>query len=464
MDARVVGTIDGFQLPTQVRGWAKRLDDSTEPVRLRFVRNGVTFAEAVPDQVRRDITERSDGRSGFACELPGTDDLLDLLLGRAVLIVESAGVGSSEATVWDYGRAVGLAQVLQFMLRDTPSAAHDVLATVVAGIDDALPLRPILDRLLQSQIAKPGSSIPPPDTAAPVPSSVPVPVGTPSGDQTAVVGQDGWLFLVGGSNDLLSRYGRTSADIADQKRTAAGWIDLHRRRVDAYAGSSRRFIQMMVPEKTSSLAGKLPFRIEAPTYCLGKIERTLAEDPHYLSVASLIPTIGAERFYRRTDTHPSAEGNFAMIRGIAERLEMLEVVDDLEVRFEDRRIEVGDLAERFFGVPILETLPHPGSALLDALQPAVKSSFGSETRRTKSGTLWRTPGAPIDLRLAVFGNSVFEHGETPLNLAWWCARLFREFYFFWLPETLPDSVREIGADVVIAQTVERFLFAEPPAI
>ena len=64
----------------------------------------------------------------------------------------------------------------------------------------------------------------------------------------------------------------------------------------------------------------------------------------------------------------------------------------------------------------------------------------------------------------VFGNSVFEHGETPLNLSWWCVRFFREFYFFWLPETLPGTVDEIGADVVIAQTVERFLFVDPPSI
>ena len=462
MGVKVVGAVDGFQLPTQVRGWAKRLDEGAEPVRLRFVRNGVTFAETTPNQVRGDIIEHPEILSGFGFDLPSTDDLLDMLLGKAVLIIESDGAEPCEATVWAHGRVLGLAQILQMHLRDAPSAAREVVSTVAAGIDERLPLRSRLDRLL-SDPSDPRAVDALPESTAPVLSAVPVAAGTPSIDRTAVVGEDGWLFLVGGSNDLLSQYRREEDDIARHKRVAAGWIDLYRRRVARYVRPDRRFIQMMVPEKTSVLSGKLPLRIEAPTYCMGKIERTLADDPSYLSVASLIPSIGSERFYRRTDTHPSAQGNLAIIRGIAGRLGVLEAVDDLEVRFDAARVEIGDLAERFFGVPILESLAYPTSRQLDPLQPVVKSSFGS-SRRTQSGTFWRTPNAPLDLRLVVFGNSVFEHGQSPLNLSWWCVRLFREFYFFWLPETVPDAVEEIGADVVIAQTVERFLFVDPPAI
>ena len=461
MSVKVVGTIDGFQLPTQIRGWAKRLDDARTPIRLRFVRDGVAFLEAAPNIVRGDIVPEADVLSGFVLELPGTDDLLDMLLGRAMLVIESDGAETSEATIWNHGRAVCLAQILQLQLLEAPSASRDVIATVAAGVDQTLPLRSVLERMLDDPRG-PVTAVSP-DPAAPVLSNMPVAAGTPSTDGTAVVGEDGWLFLVGGSNDLLSRYRRGDDDIAEHKRTAEAWIDLHRRRVERYARPDRRFLQMIVLEKTSALSAKLPFEIESPTYCLGKIERTLADDPNYLSVASLVPSIGTERFYRRTDTHPSAEGNFAIIRGIARRLGMLEVIDDLEVRFDASRVEVGDLAQRFFGVPILESLSYPTSRQLEPLQPIVKSSFGA-SRRTQSGTFWRTPNAPLDLKLVVFGNSVFEHGETPLNLSWWCVRLFREFYFFWQSETLPDTVDEIGADVVIAQTVERFLFVDPPPI
>ncbi len=462
MDVKVIGTIDGFRLPTQISGWAKRLDGGTEPVRLRFVRNGVVFAETAPNQVRGDILDRPDILSGFVFDLPEANDLIDMLLGRAMLMIESDGAEPFAAEVWNHGRAVGLARILQMHLRDAPSAVREVVSTVAAGIDDAMPLRPMLDRLLSSLSEQPHAVLPTEPTAATL-SAVPVPVGTASIDRSAVVGHDGWLFLVGGTNELLSHYRREDDDIANQRRAAGGWIDLHRRRVARYVRADRRFIQLIVPEKTSVLSAKLPFRIESPTYCMGKIERTLAHDPDYLSVASLIPSIGAERFYRKTDTHPSAEGNFAIVRGIAERLGMLEVVDDLEVRFDAERVEIGDLAERFFGVPILESLAHPTGRQLEPLLPVVKSSFGS-SRRTQSGTVWRTPNAPLDLRLMVFGNSVFEHGVSPLNLSWWCTRLFREFYFFWLPETLPEIVEEIGADVVIAQTVERFLFVDPPSI
>ena len=461
MSVKVVGTIDGFQLPTQIRGWVKRLDDARTPICLRFIRNNFTFLEAVPNIVRGDIVPDPDILSGFVLELPGTDDLLDMLLGRAVLVVESDGAEASEATIWNHGRAVCLAQILQHQLLDAPTASRDVVATVAAGVDRNLPLRSMLDRILDDRLGSAATMLP--DPAALVLSNMPVAAGTPSMDGTAVVGEDGWLFLVGGSNDLLSRYRRGSDDVVEHKRTAEAWIDLHRRRVERYARPNRCFLQMIVLEKTSALSAKLPFAIESPTYCLGKIERTLADDPNYLSVASLVPSIGTERFYRRTDTHPSAEGNFAIIRGIARRLGMLEVIDDLEVRFDASHVEVGDLAQRFFGVPILESLSYPTSPQLEPLQPTLKSSFGVN-RRTQSGTFWRTPNAPLDLKLVVFGNSVFEHGETPLNLSWWCVRLFREFYFFWQSETLPDTVDEIGADVVIAQTVERFLFVDPPPI
>ena len=52
----------------------------------------------------------------------------------------------------------------------------------------------------------------------------------------------------------------------------------------------------------------------------------------------------------------------------------------------------------------------------------------------------------FDLKLVAFGNSVFD------------------FHFFRRPETSPDAVDEIGADVAIAQTVERFALIGPPSI
>ena len=301
MSVKVVGTIEGFQLPTQIRGWAKRLDDARTPMRLRFVRNGIALLEAAPNTVRSDISPDADLLSGFVLELPGNDDPLDMLLGRAVLVIESDGAEASEATIWNHGRAVCLAQILQLQLLEAPSASREVIATVAAGIDRNLPLRSMLDRMLDDPRGT--ATTAPPDPVASVLSNMPVAAGTPSMDGTAVVGEDGWLFLVGGSNDLLSRYRRRDDDIAEYKRTAEAWIDLHRRRVERYARPDRRFLQMIVLEKTSALSTKLPFEIESPNLLPGQ-DRAHAGRRSELPVRRLAGAVGRDRTLLPQDRHP----------------------------------------------------------------------------------------------------------------------------------------------------------------
>ncbi|MFJ2542611.1 hypothetical protein [Microbacterium sp. NPDC087589] len=59
--------------------------------------------------------------------------------------------------------------------------------------------------------------------------------------------------------------------------------------------------------------------------------------------------------------------------------------------------------------------------------------------------------------MLTFGNSFFETGDFAGYLSWWGKHLFREFHFHWGPDFDWDLVDELKPDVVIGQTVERFL-------
>ena len=61
----------------------------------------------------------------------------------------------------------------------------------------------------------------------------------------------------------------------------------------------------------------------------------------------------------------------------------------------------------------------------------------------------------------VFGNSFFERGAQSWRLSWWFKHFYREFIFCWNPALDLELVEKFQPDLVICQTVERFLTQIP---
>jgi hypothetical protein len=61
----------------------------------------------------------------------------------------------------------------------------------------------------------------------------------------------------------------------------------------------------------------------------------------------------------------------------------------------------------------------------------------------------------------VFGNSFFHNGNLPNQLSWWAKHFFAELTFVWDPALDWSVVDEVRPDIVVAQTVERFLHRVP---
>lgn len=187
----------------------------------------------------------------------------------------------------------------------------------------------------------------------------------------------------------------------------------------------------------------------------------------YLSIyyISGLDTLANERKFETfdaIDTHFSPFGAFCMFKNL---IESAGIKDEVYPIFrKSERMMVGDLAERFIVnstllYPDTELLkiPHPMTAeslkLVDEFDPSADGHVG--LRR-----VLENPLAPVK-KLLVFGNSFFERGGHPKTLTWWFARMFTEFHFVWEPAFDWRYIDAVRPDIVIGQTIERFLNRVP---
>lgn len=96
--------------------------------------------------------------------------------------------------------------------------------------------------------------------------------------------------------------------------------------------------------------------------------------------------------------------------------------------------------------------------LESAYSPELVESFDPEQGR-HIGIMrkWKNKNAPFKYKVIAFGNSFFERGTESTGLSWWFSRLFSEFHFHWNPECDWQLIDSEKPDVVICQTIERFL-------
>ncbi len=94
--------------------------------------------------------------------------------------------------------------------------------------------------------------------------------------------------------------------------------------------------------------------------------------------------------------------------------------------------------------------------LLESYTPSVGRHMGSKR-------VWRRESAGYDMKVVVFGDSTFGTGVHSAQLSWWASRAFREVHFIWGNALDLDYVAEVQPDLVICQTIERFLGRVPEA-
>ncbi len=287
--------------------------------------------------------------------------------------------------------------------------------------------------------------------------------GRISSDETAIVGSGGVLYLKTGTNDLQHLYKDEAAVDTE------AWLRILRARATLLSTLGIKYVQMITPEKTSVMYWAAPYHATKESPGLTSLIEGIIKDEvlknSFLNPRKFIPDeIHVSGFFRTFDTHMSTVGAKTVVEALIDFVlpSYLNCYSPKNICF---GTSDGDLGGRFQedGV-VIETIPLycnltnlSGSYLEPSLISAYDPVGGNQdTRRT-----WRCGDAPIQLTVLCFGGSTFERGEVSTTLSWWLSRIFKEFHFVWSPRMDIDLIREIKPDLVICQTVERFLTITP---
>jgi hypothetical protein len=326
----------------------------------------------------------------------------------------------------------------------------------VAATGTLLAGRALFHRVTTEPLADPDQELAP----------VLVPVGLRSADQSALLGRDGQIFLIGGSNRLLAEYVRDDRDpIPDDH--ARAWLALMRRRRAGLSALGARYVQAIFPDKLTVLPDCFPDPLRTPGAVLRRIEDGLAQDPElaasYVSARHALdaqPDRAATLL--KTDSHFSALGCWVVFRAVLDHLGL----DAGRVpAFDVVRAGTGDLATRFFGIPLLDIRREADLNCVDAaFRARARRTFHRSEADRVTGTAqsWHNPEAPIDASILVFGNSYCGLADGHQGqMSWWFARWFRTYHFVWHARMSPGLVEKLRPDIVFCHTVERFLVEVP---
>ncbi|WP_273162338.1 alginate O-acetyltransferase AlgX-related protein [Massilia timonae] len=281
--------------------------------------------------------------------------------------------------------------------------------------------------------------------------------GRLSDDGLAQVGRNGYLFLVSGRNHLSKIY--TGEVVLDIDK----WVTCFANRQEQLKRREVRYVQVMIPEKTSVFYDYAPYTATAGSApYLDLIRLSLEKE---IPICDVLPDLLAAKVessvYPQGDTHLSTLGAEVVVRAILDVLNERAIYTPAKTA---RHLRVGDLSERFAEdgdiqefVPMYETLYFDGIESKVDLIRSVDPETGHQGRQR----VWRNHTAPIKKKVVCFGNSFFERGENSGYLSWWFARLFSEFHFIWSPDLDVSYVESVLPDIVICQTIERFLTELP---
>ncbi|MCT0206136.1 hypothetical protein [Synechococcus sp. CS-1332] len=289
-----------------------------------------------------------------------------------------------------------------------------------------------------------------------------LPIETPfiSDDNIAIKGINGHLFLYRGSNDLIEQYHASDDSVVELVNK---WQTLFKCRESVVASSGCLYCQAIIPEKSSVLPEYYPFGVTTPTPLLRRLNHATLGSHFYIDIyKSLKESPFRSSIYALSDTHLTSLGASViasiLLDKICQTQIQIEPIDFIEKDFKGDLSRPGSLSEysellTFYKTVRVNDKVLDAPVLIDSVDP-VNSHIGIRRH-------WTCRTSLLDSKILIFGNSFFERGGTSRTLAWWFSRLFRECIFVWSPELDRIEVEHYKPDIVICQTVERFLPSVP---
>jgi hypothetical protein len=455
---RIQGAIERLTGST-VHGWA-RADDSSE-VTLEAILNGVSLKVKVSRIYRPDL----EGSFGFLLDCGERIHPAEVLAGRFHIYAKSVSCSVTELAILTAAFSQSMAELVTSAMQNFSRADIARVLEAIGQLSAISELsgKPTPESIsLRHQMTQRLRSMQ--ETSRNTMTHVEFPLGLVSSDGTATLGMNGEAYLVGGTNSVIDLYleGPSSPRFAD---LSLRWRDVVCSRQNRCNLLGAKFLQMIIPEKLSVHPSAFPYRISTPSVILSAVELAIDNDDSLSScfisgLQALLTNISGARFFGRFDTHLTALGAYSLFRVTLRRMGL---VSPFHVEFDEETQIVGDLAERLFGFAIPEVQNMPSAKVSESMSSGIVLSETSEPPEGHIGIkrVWNNSKAPIDLCIVAFANSFFERGGSARCLSWWFARAFREFHFIWSADIDFAYVARIKPDVVICQTIERFLLRTP---
>jgi hypothetical protein len=447
----VSGVVDSVSRQV-VSGWALGGSRPYGPLEI-VARRGITVvAVGMTGLPRTDLSQEGREIAGFRLMLPSMVSESEIIDGNIVIEARLPDRTAVPLRVW---KKLLTQPPVPAAVGTEPPTVPDVLRSL-APLLTSVDARRCLEYLILNW-DRPAQQ-PRFDLATNEFAALQVPVGTRSPDQSAVIGRDGILFLDGGSNGVAEQYSKPAS-----QRTVDQWLDIFRARkkfIERTLGA--RYVQIIIPEKLSVLPEHYPAELKTPTQLLSQIEEQIAADAdlsdNYISgVAQFRHCPRREHLFYRTDSHLSSEGAEVLVAALCRVAGLSFSMPQMSSA---NVVKQGDLAWRFAGLPLSEVRNDPVVGEADA---AICIGYSRPASGQHIGTsaTWASPRAANAKTVLAFGNSFLEVGNTPSTLSWWLKHLAQSYEFRWSPAIERSLIESVRPDVVLCQTIERFLHQIP---
>ena len=284
------------------------------------------------------------------------------------------------------------------------------------------------------------------------------------------VGRDGWLFLTGGTNEVLAQYDPSGFP----EDHLAQWIHLLKERARLCREHSARYLNVTAPEKLSVYDHKLDgLPVDVRLSPASRLRRALWFSRVRRNHLDLVRPFRAHRdrarLYHRTDTHWTFAGCFLAYTLVCRRLGArpragladpdhrsgLKITGDLGNKLEPPQEEDAEswryarTASRVHVNKLVQHFEHQGH-----------HHWGG----VGSHVVYRSEASGLDpRRLLLFGDSYSHHAWHPWigGLTAMLAETFREVHFIWASAVDWGYVKDVRPDIVLTETAERFMIELP---
>ena len=274
------------------------------------------------------------------------------------------------------------------------------------------------------------------------------------------LGKDGWLFYTG--DDLLEYYSHSKPFTEPE---LARWLALFEARSSWLKQRGISYVITIVPESHTMYPEFMPDDI-LRTGTQSRLDqlKNYCEAHSDIRILDLRPALLAEklrqRIYHRTNTHWNGPGAFIGYREIINRLR--EERPALNPRPEDffRTVMKYEATSDLIGLLGTNRIPDEENVLLIPGEPAKARSEGREvTLRLADDKKYLVTENPegTDLPRVVMFRDSFASALIPL-----LAEHFSRAVFVWKPEMDRAVIEAERPEVVIFESSERVLMAEPP--